>query len=1385
MPKYNLDALGPQEFERLCQALAQAIIGPGVKVYGMGSDGSREATFRGKAPYPSTQDQWDGSWIFQAKFHDVQQIGPRKARRHLLAELDDELLKITGKHRQPCDNYILMTNVSLTPVFQKGTKDKINNEIIPKYSPIIKNIDVWGAEEICRFLDAYSNIRQTYVHFLVAGDVIARLLKIVEEVKTDLDELVKLYCQGCFIHEQYAALDDAGDVEDERVALQRVFVDLNVKPPTLPEERPMLEKFPEWLRQAAEDKDRTSALSYLLDDCIPGLVLIGGPGSGKSTLGQYLAQIHRARLIGRLNELNQGGNNIEYYESCIPRLAFGVLLREYAQWIASQKTHDSLFNYIAFQVSQESGSDTKPENVQRIVKSNPTLLILDGLDEVPEKNLRRKVIDNITSFVHQVRDVLGGDLRVIATTRPYGYTKEFDPAYYLHLTLQKLEPSRAVNYAKRWINAREPISKEAGRVQSTFNLCLEDRVVSVLMQTPLQITILLVIIRARGTPPKQCEELFECYMGIIYQREQKKGPELLRTELHIIYGLHKYLAYILHRRAEKDRTAALMDISGFEEKVKEYLVYTNPLLDREELKTKVNQIITEASQRLVLIESPQAGKIGFGLPVTREFFTAAHLVDTAKNTKERDARFKAIARSPYWRNVALFFAGRVGRTRPGEAPSMIDVCREIDTEGADNFLKRGADLVMEIIDDRALREPHNEIGAIQYTLEMLDTGFIKDLQNWLNKLKSLPEEYKERVIHPWIEERLANVRPENLELYTEAYQNLFGFRKPVEKVIKRALECDSKDVRLWAMSKAIENRIIEPWVTDLLEELVNVLPMRKIAGTLRDYLYNFRPYLNLPLSSRARTIFALALLLEAGKRPPFESLHSKPIKELSEIKAEDTSKENFLFMWAVSNLLMLWTLGLGERHKTRDYPVELFSPGIADPNLRTWVNKKANFIEKFCKTFFEEKEPLTNTIVKIFGFLLKPNDLDKFIEISRNLHGENVEENGQWVLIRILASLMGRFFEDEEKLREYHEDIYRLYKRYESKDAYIKDFEKLNELINKRSANVSNHPHRFLIWIDSGYYPVVEKSLDSELLNDLRTWLKYSGLPKHILPLCLWAVEVKSDLELCELALEVLENQLTEEQKQLTVFSAIGWYRWHKPDRGRESTVASRLRDIFERVLANYPSLTQKLDILYCAALAAGVIEEGHMIKLYEIAKNYPRFPWGLWYGARAEKTLPYLMDMLKSDDLGVVRLAAASLSTVLESRFSFEKERLKEVWVGEKLWELARNKEDAWQSIYLKGMAQCRLKWAKRDEEWLEAIKRTYTEELQCAWGKVIKEAGYGSTKDRDALFNLLLRILGSRDSFPKSVHTAAFKRVHEIVYEVKALEFDEALLNLPLSRR
>ena len=172
MLQYDLNQLGSDDFERLSQSLLKEIIGNGTITFGAGKDGAREATFKGKAPYPSESDQWDGNWIFQVKFHDVQLLGVDKARKQVISDLKKELDKIINKYRHSCDNYILITNVPFSSVFQSGTHDQLT-KIVNDFTPPILNIAVWGADDLIGFIQKYTAIRNAFPQFLTPNDVIA------------------------------------------------------------------------------------------------------------------------------------------------------------------------------------------------------------------------------------------------------------------------------------------------------------------------------------------------------------------------------------------------------------------------------------------------------------------------------------------------------------------------------------------------------------------------------------------------------------------------------------------------------------------------------------------------------------------------------------------------------------------------------------------------------------------------------------------------------------------------------------------------------------------------------------------------------------------------------------------------------------------------------------------------------------------------------------------------------------------------------------------------------------------------------------------------------------------------------------------------------------
>jgi hypothetical protein len=1376
--QHNINALRHEEFEELSQSLVQQIIGPGAKIYGIGRDGAREATFHGKASYPSEEEKWDGDWIFQAKFHDINKIGQKNAQNKIIAELDEELQKIKQLCYK-CDNYILITNVSLSPVYKRGVKDRIDNEIVPKY-PGIKHIHVWGFEEVSRFLDHYSNIRKTYKVLLLPSDVIALLLESIQKEDANLVTVVKLYCQGCFDNEYSAVLDDAGDTDD-KLPLDKIFIDLDVKPSGLPSEQRLLELIPEWLKRA-HNGERTSALSYLLDDEVQGLVLVGGPGSGKSTLGQGIAQIHRGCILGKITEFKIGLSDCGQGKA---RLPYRILLREYAQWVSSQikSGHsDNLFYYISQSMTAFSGRETSMDMVQKIIQKMPVLLILDGLDEVSDKKLRTKILENINSFSNQVREILNGDLRVIATTRPHGYSEEFDPKHFLHLNLQKVSFEKATSYARLWANSRvNPADIE--RTLDTFKICIIDKVVGILSQSPLQITILLVIIRARGSPPKQREELFDRYMDIIYQRETKRRPELLQTDRELIYGLHKYIAYTLHKRAEKDATAALMDSEEFKSKVTEYLVNTDPLLDGLELEEKANQIMREAGLRLVLIEGVQEGKIGFGLTSIREFFAAAHLVDNAKNTVESDTRFKAIATLPHWRNVALFFAGRVGRNRPGEAPSMIDICRSIDIEGIDRLLKRGAKLVSDIVDDRDLREPHNEISAIQYSLTLIETGYVEKPQELALCFKGLPTNYKEKVIIPWLEEKLKNATASNVDDLVFYYQAIAGNRQPLRDALKKVAINGPKERKLWAFSQALDFEIAEPWTIQLLEELSSKASEIDLRACIQRSWFNLAPFLKYDVNDGVRAIIAAAILQGIFRSPTlFFGQSRKYLQEYQNfegLKYSNVKNYNFINLIFFFNDLMRRFSEPETPNHNRNTLFSTTYPVILEEEIRPVIEANKHVIHSFLKDFsLSKKEPLINLMLCLSNFILNPENAICHLELSK---AYNIYNNSQSVFAKHLVRIIAGPLPENSQ-----ENIYRDFNTFVSSKMTIKDTEVLKEKLSARLLDKPVQVLAVIAWLHNRTI-LFEQDVDSSLKEEIQLWLDERKLTRDFFSLVGFDVNYRyREMQIDKIIEQKLQCSFIEDlSKHIdNGFRIPLWLLSFVYKLDNEETSHHLLTELLNKILRleytseNDPDLSQ-LESAYWAFLESNIITEQHMSRFYELFRTKPYMPRRKWFSIpESNQTISNLTNFFLNSKLSVKRLAGVSFQIFEDKKIVLPPE------IGNELWELSKDKQDPWNSRYLKIMSNSSLSWVDNFDEWQGKIKSSKIDNLENEWCDILERAGCAQEKDKLALLALLTKILETENCCSKKIKKIALRRLAILATEMQS-SFDEKPLNLPLPKR
>ncbi len=390
-----------------------------------------------------------------------------------------------------------------------------------------------------------------------------------------------------------------------------------------------------------------------------------------------------------------------------------------------------------------------------------------------------------------------------------------------------------------------------------------------------------------------------------------------------------------------------------------------------------------------------------------------------------------------------------------------------------------------------------------------------------------------------------------------------------------------------------------------------------------------------------------------------------------------------------------------------------------------------------------------------------------------------------------MVSLILEIPNEDEELINYHKNVYTIYNYYQSEEQYRRDIEELNELANKQSKNIRNHPQKLLTWIYYNYDPKIERLLDPEIINELKMWLQYRGCSEKILYIRNWNLKFLKEFEFSIFILDIVEDQLKNKTKHIEpwVTSLMADYKWQIPQTEDELIIRNRIKHIFEDVLTNYDSIIdpehQFLGNIYWSALNARVVTEEHIAKLYKIVHNEANFPLRSWIARGAENVRTSLIELMKIEKFEITCLTAESLSELLYFQFIFERKIIEESWIGDKFWELAKNKDDIWHLKYIRGMAFCRLNWVKNREEWLKAIKAADTEKLQKTWCTVIENAGYNEREDREAFFSILLNILESGTNFAKPIRIAAFNRLYGMVSEIEPVGFDEEKLNLPLSRR
>jgi hypothetical protein len=750
---YQLHTLGTREFEHLTQALAVKVIGQMVSVFGDGPDAGREATWDGQAPALSGAGDWNGYGVLQAKF----QARPSKPsdnlkwfERQIRAELEQWARPGTKRDIKP-EYFLIATNALLSPSPDNGkdaAKKFVASEIERLSLPIV-GFRIWDFDDLRSLLDDADGIRRRYAAFLTAGDVIASLLDFTTNEDRDLGKALATSAALSLTDDAPLNLTQAGVMSESAATIADVFVDLPSTPadtlgralqgirrlhdplaehrrsaPERGDAPPVILDFstsrPQRRRAAARVDDGIAArlIDHLNHSRDTGpeagveaasVVIVGGPGQGKSTVTQWLAQLYRVhflrdnpalRMSSTVSQIarktGDRARSLSMPEITARRWPVRIILTEVADYLASHPGA-SLIQFISSMLSTRGSTPIDASSVLRWMEMYPSVIFIDGLDEVPPSSNRTAVLRAISDLTVEL-DTRGGDVVVIVTTRPQGYAGELGKLS--HFELDKLDIEVATECARALVNVRFGSgTSKSSQVMERLRKASKESATAKLFESPLQVTILTVLLEKLGKAPGDRSRLFSAYYEVISSREQEKSGELsdlLQRYEADIRTLHHDIGFELQRRAaDAGATSATLSSEEFQQTIADqFRAQGHNEAEIDELRREFARLVTD---RLVFLTFVAGDRVGFEIRSLQEFMAGERIVGLPENRILDELRH--IASSAYWRNVVLFAAGSIFAHRPHLRAEVVLLCQELDAGESEGVLFPGSQLAMDILQD--------------------------------------------------------------------------------------------------------------------------------------------------------------------------------------------------------------------------------------------------------------------------------------------------------------------------------------------------------------------------------------------------------------------------------------------------------------------------------------------------------------------------------------------------------------------------------------------------------------------------------------------------------------------------------------------------------------
>lgn len=695
---YLYENLGDERFQEFCNCIVAKEF-PDSQSFPVGQpDGGRDSLVY------FMNSQKKEFFVFQVKFvrnpNSVLDVN-----KWLTDIIEDEAPKIDKLIPRGATKFYLITNVKGTAHLDKGSKDKINQVLESKIK--IPSI-CWWRDDLSRLFEKDPIFKWSFPEILNGQDILNSILfKNINENIERRESVIKAY-----LADQYS-IDNK--VKFRQIDLENrlfdLFTDVPIRIRKYNEKNKNLKKILNHFENhqkkitnfedhyLIEERENVGAASFLLHPKIQNeierILLEGGPGQGKSTISQYICQVHRARLLYKTSDLEILPDNIKKTPLRFP---FKIDLRHIASWVENKNPYqgrlnegyfntiwkNSLESFLVGHIIYHSQIDNfNTSDFIAITKLSSVLFVFDGFDEIADVRIREEVIDFINKGINRISENTKS-LQIIITSRPAAFsdTIGFSADIYPHFELTDITTSITKEYVEKWIKASRLDAKEGNEIKRLVEEKLQLPHLKDLAKSPRQLAIFISLLRTRGESlPNKRTALYDSYIELFFNRESEKS-NIIRDKRDLIIDIHQYLAWVLHSEAELYNNSGSIRIEDLHSRLKNYLTKEGHNTD---IADKLFHVMEE---RVCALVSRVQGTYEFEVQPLREYFCAKYLYNTSpyspvgsEKTGTKPERFDAISRNFYWHNVVRFFAGCFDK---GELPMLIQKLKELQE---DQFLK--------------------------------------------------------------------------------------------------------------------------------------------------------------------------------------------------------------------------------------------------------------------------------------------------------------------------------------------------------------------------------------------------------------------------------------------------------------------------------------------------------------------------------------------------------------------------------------------------------------------------------------------------------------------------------------------------------------------------